>query len=54
MKRSWSKIANIQGLVLNKHIRDSDFAMRSTEFHKGEELFDVFNIKGPMGKGLCI
>ena len=23
-------------------------------FQKGEELFDVFNIKGPMGKGLCI
>lgn len=23
-------------------------------FHRGEEYFDVFNIKGPMGKGLCI
>ena len=21
---------------------------------KGEELFDVFQIKGPMGKGLCM
>lgn len=27
---------------------------REDVFHKGEELFDVFNIKGPMGKGLCI
>ena len=27
---------------------------RSSVFQKGEELFDVFEIKGPMGKGLCM
>ena len=23
-------------------------------FYRGEEMFDVFEVKGPMGKGLCI
>ena len=32
----------------------SQVIRRASVFQKGEELFDVFNIKGPMGKGLCI
>ena len=27
---------------------------RESVFYKGEENYDVFNIKGPMGKGLCM
>ena len=27
---------------------------RSSVFPLQEQMFDVFNIKGPMGKGLCI
>ena len=32
----------------------SNITRRASVFQKGEELFDVFNIKGPMGKGLCL
>ena len=33
---------------------EKNLTKRAGEFYRGEELFDVFEIKGPMGKGLCI
>ena len=33
---------------------DKNHYSRSMNFFKGEEMFDVFELKGPMGKGLCI
>ena len=43
-----SDLVMLDGLDANKSI------IRHDVFMKGEELFDVFQIKGPMGKGLCI
>ena len=37
-----------------KDLNKSNHIKRSSVFMKGEELFDVFQIKGPMGKGLCM
>ena len=33
---------------------DKNHISRQSAFFKGEELFDVFELKGPMGKGLCV
>ena len=36
-------------------INEAKVMQRSiSTFAPGEEKFDVFNVKGPMGKGLCI
>uniref|UniRef100_A0A7S3MHZ9 Uncharacterized protein n=1 Tax=Favella ehrenbergii TaxID=182087 RepID=A0A7S3MHZ9_9SPIT len=53
VKRSWTKIANHGALVL-KDIDENDLVRRNSIFTHEESFFDVFNIKGPMGKGLCI
>lgn len=37
-----------------KDIAPENVIRRPSYFHRGEDAFDVFNIKGPMGKGLCI
>lgn len=39
---------------MTKHTQDDKILRRESVFQRGEELFDVFNIKGPIGKGLCI
>ena len=46
-----TKILNKKELVMMKK---TEVIRRPSVFMKGEELFDVFQIKGPMGKGLCI
>jgi len=51
--RSWTKIADHNGLVL-KDLNPDDLIRASSNFTAEEQDFDVFNIKGPMGKGLCI
>ena len=52
--RSWTKIANQNNLMLES-TKKSDFLERAlAELYTDEEAFDVFNVKGPMGKGLCI
>ena len=53
VKRSWTRILDQKTLVL-EDLNQSDVIRRNSHFFKGEEQFDVFNIKGPMGKGLCI
>lgn len=53
IKRSMTKILDQKTLQL-KGLDESLHFRRTSVFQKGEELFDVFNIKGPMGKGLCI
>ena len=37
-----------------KDLDKSDVTRRPSTFMKGEEMFDLFYIKGPMGKGLCM
>ena len=37
-----------------KDINPEDLVRRNSHFTLEEQEFDVFNIKGPMGKGLCI
>ena len=51
--RSWTKVAKQDRLVL-KDLNPHDLVRRNSVFQHEEEDFDVFNIKGPMGKGLCI
>ena len=52
--RSWTKIANQNNLMLESTKR-SDFIERAlSDLYSDEEVYDVFNVKGPMGKGLCI
>lgn len=51
--RSWTKIADHKSLVL-KDLNQNDIVRRCSVFSSMEEQYDVFNIKGPMGKGLCI
>ena len=41
-------------MLVLKDMTEGEFVRRGSVFQRGEELFDVFNIKGPMGKGLCI
>lgn len=53
VKRSWTHILRREEIVL-KDLDEKNLQVRDAHFHRGEELFDVFNIKGPMGKGLCI
>ena len=53
-QRSMTRILNQQDLVMLTDLDESRVTRRSVIFMKGEELFDVFQIKGPMGKGLCI
>ena len=52
--RSWTKIANQNNLMLESTKR-SDFLERALSgLYADDEVYDVFNVKGPMGKGLCI
>ena len=37
-----------------KDLDEGDVTRRASVWQSGEEAFDAFNIKGPMGKGLCI
>ena len=37
-----------------RDIEPENVFRRESVFYKGEENYDVFNIKGPMGKGLCM
>ena len=37
-----------------KDLNEADLVRRNSIFDYTEKEFDVFNIKGPMGKGLCI
>ena len=53
VKRSWTRIKDEKTLVL-KDMEAENVILRSSVFHRGEDTFDIFNIKGPMGKGLCI
>ena len=53
VKRSWTKIADQKSLVL-KDLREENVTRRQSVFAQAEQEFDVFNVKGPMGKGLCI
>ena len=49
-----TKILNQKDLVMIHDMSKQKTLKRSSIFMKGEELFDVFQIKGPMGKGLCM
>ena len=49
-----TKILNKNDLLVLKDIQAENIKRRSSVFQKGEELFDLFHIKGPMGKGLCV
>ena len=52
--RSWTRVSETPMLVLPS-INEAKVMQRSiSNFAPGEEKFDVFNVKGPMGKGLCI
>ena len=54
MNRSMTKILGSSDLVMLDGLDANKSIIRHDVFMKGEELFDVFQIKGPMGKGLCI
>ena len=49
-----TKILNHKDLIMLKDFDKNKQIRRESVFRKGEEMFDVFEIKGPMGKGLCI
>ena len=54
LHRSMTKILNHKDLVMLKDYDKKAQIRRESIFRKGEEMFDVFEIKGPMGKGLCM
>ena len=41
-------------MLVLKDINSEDMVRRNSYFSSDEFEFDVFNIKGPMGKGLCV
>lgn len=49
-----TRILNQKDLMLLQDLNKSAEVRRPSIFMRGEELFDVFEIKGPMGKGLCM
>lgn len=53
--RSWTKIANESNLMLDNSTNQYQLFERVVaEMFEEEDMYDIFNVKGPMGKGLCI
>ena len=53
--RSWTKIAGEENsLMLDSTTNKQLFERVVDDLFDEEDVYDVFNVKGPMGKGLCI
>ena len=52
--RSWTKIVGNDNLMLDSANSKEVFEKVVAEMFEDEDMYDVFNVKGPMGKGLCI
>ena len=52
--RSWTKIAGENNLMLNSTNQNELFEKVVATIFEEEDMYDIFNVKGPMGKGLCI
>ena len=53
--RSWTKIAGENNLMLDSTANNQLlFEKVIDSIFEDEDMYDIFNVKGPMGKGLCI
>ena len=52
--RSWTKIAGENNLMLDSTNQNELFEKVVATIFEEEDMYDIFNVKGPMGKGLCI